>query len=279
MIAFINNQFIEEEKVTLGITDLSIQRGYGVFDFFRAGNNIPLFIDNHLDRFFNSAAMLRLQVPHSKEEIKDIISEMIKRNKMPESSFRLVLTGGYSPDYYELSSPNFIIIQQPVQMSGKEKFDQGSKIILYEYLRDLPQAKSINYLMGVYLQHELQQQKADDVLYYKDGHVLEFPRSNVFAVSKNGTVITPADNVLHGVTRMKVLEIAREKYAVEERAVTVDELKDAAEVFLTNTTKRLQPVLSIDGKTVGNGKPGEITTSLYKSFLKMEKALITVRVT
>jgi branched-chain amino acid aminotransferase len=276
MIAFINNQFIEEEKVTLGITDLSIQRGYGVFDFFRAGNNIPLFIDNHLNRFFNSAAMLRLQVPHSKEEIKDIISEMIKRNKMPESSFRLVLTGGYSPDYYELSSPNFIIIQQPVQMSGKEKFDQGSKIILYEYMRDLPQAKSINYLMGVYLQHELQQQKADDVLYYKDGHVLEFPRSNVFAVSKNGTVITPADNVLHGVTRMKVLEIAREKYAVEERAVTVDELKDAAEVFLTNTTKRLQPVLSIDGKTVGNGKPGEITTSLYKSFLQMEKTLITV---
>lgn len=276
MIAFINNQFIEEEKVTLGITDLSIQRGYGVFDFFRAGNNIPLFIDNHLNRFFNSAAMLRLQVPHSKEEIKDIISEMIKRNKMPESSFRLVLTGGYSPDYYELSSPNFIIIQQPVQMAGKEKFDQGSKIILYEYMRDLPQAKSINYLMGVYLQHELQQQKADDVLYYKDGHVLEFPRSNVFAVSKNGTVITPADNVLHGVTRMKVLEIAREKYAVEERAVTVDELKDAAEVFLTNTTKRLQPVLSIDGKTVGNGKPGEITTSLYKSFLQMEKTLITV---
>ncbi len=278
MIAFINSQFIEEEKVALGITDLSIQRGYGVFDFFRASNNIPLFIDNHLDRFFNSAAMLRLQVPHSKEEIKDIISEMIKRNKKPESSFRLVLTGGYSPDYYELSSPNFIILQQPVHLAGKEDFDKGIKIFLHEYMREFPQAKSINYLMGVYLQHELQQQKADDVLYYKDGNVLEFPRSNVFAVTKNGTVITPADNVLHGITRMKVLELAGEKYPVEERALTVDELKDASEVFLTNTTKRIHPVLSIDGKTVGNGKPGEITTSLYKSFLKMEKNLITVQV-
>lgn len=278
MIAFINNKFIEEEKASLGLTDLSIQRGYGVFDFFRASNYVPLFLNNHLDRFYQSAGILRLQPPKSREEIKNIISEMNTQNKMPESSFRLVLTGGYSPDYYELSSPNFIIIQQPVQMSGKEKFDQGSKIILYEYLRDLPQAKSINYLMGVYLQHELQQQKADDVLYYKDGNVLEFPRSNVFAVTKDGTVVTPADNVLHGITRMKVLELAREKYAVEERTVTVDELKNASEVFLTNTTKRLQPVLSIDGKTVGNGKPGEITTSLYKSFLLMEKNLITVQV-
>lgn len=276
MIAFINNQFTEEEKVSLGITDLSIQRGYGVFDFFRAANYVPFFIDDHLDRFFNSAAMLRLPVPHSKEEIKDIITEMIERNKTPDSSFRLVLTGGYSPDYYELSSPNFIIIQQPVHLAGKEDFDKGIKIFLYEHMRDFPQVKSINYLVGVYLQHEVQQQKADDVLYYKDNNILEFPRSNVFAVTKDGTVITPADNVLHGITRMKVLKLAREKYTVEERAVTVDELKNAAEVFLTSTTKRILPVLSMDGKIVGNGKPGEITNSLYKSFLLMEKALLTV---
>ena len=273
MIAFINNQFIEEEKISLGITDLSIQRGYGVFDFFRAANNIPLFINDHLDRFFHSAAMLRLPVPHTKEEIKDIIAEMAEKNNTPNSSFRLVLTGGYSPDYYKLSSPNFIILQQPVHLADKEDFDKGIKIILYEHMREFPQAKSINYLMGVYLQQELRQCQADDVLYYKDNNILEFPRSNVFAVTKDSTVITPADNVLHGITRMKVLQLAREKYKVEERAITVDELKNAAEVFLTNTTKRIIPVIEIDGKIVNNRKPGEITADLYNTFLKMENNL------
>lgn len=175
--------------------------------------------------------MLRLPPLHSREELKNIISEMIRQNNTPVSGIKMILTGGYSSDGYELSSPNFIITQQPVQLPGIEKFDKGLKIILYEYLRDLPHAKSINYLMGVYLQDKVQQYKADDVLYYKDGCILEFPRSNVFVVTKDQTVVTPGENVLHGITRMKVLELARKKYTVEERAVTVDELRNAAEVF------------------------------------------------
>ena len=273
MLAFINNEYIQEEQASLGITDLSIQRGYGVFDFFRAANNIPLFINDHLDRFFHSAAMLRLQVPHTREDIKHIIAEMMEMNKIADSSFRLVLTGGYSQDYFELLSPNFIILQQPVHLAGKEDFDKGIKIMLYEHLREFPQVKSINYLVGVYLQHEVKQRKADEVLYYKHNCILEFPRSNVFIVTKEGKVVTPAENVLKGITRMKVLEIAREKYIVEERAVTVDELKNAAEVFLTSTTKRIIPVIEIDRKLVNNGKPGDITSALYRSFLEMEREL------
>ncbi|MEJ7685466.1 MAG: aminotransferase class IV [Segetibacter sp.] len=278
MIAFVKNGFIEEEKASLGITDLSIHRGYGVFDFFRTSNYAPLFLDNYLDRFFRSAGMLRLQPPHTKKELKIIIREMIRQNKVPDSGFKMILTGGYSSDGYGLSSPNFFIIQQPVQLPGIEKFDKGLKIILYEYFRDLPNAKSINYLIGVYLQDKVQQQKADDVLYYKDGYILEFPRSNVFIVTKDHTVVTPAENVLHGITRMKVLEIAGEKYRVEERAITVDELRNAAEVFLTSTTKRILPVLTIDDKIIADGKPGEITTSLYQAFLEMEEGLVAAAV-
>ncbi len=274
MFAFVNNQFIEESKATLGITDLSIHRGYGVFDFFRTSNFIPFFLDHHLNRFFKSASLLRLQPTHSKEEIKEIIGELIRQNKVSDSGFKMILTGGYSPDGYELSSPNFIIVQQALQMSDKQKFDKGINIILHEYMREMPEAKSINYLMGVYLQEKVKQQKADDVLYYKEDAILEFPRSNVFAVTKDQVVITPAKNVLHGITRMKVLELARKKYRVEERAVTVEELKNAAEVFLTNTTKRILPVLAVDNKTIESGKPGEVTTALYQSFLKMESCLV-----
>lgn len=278
MIAFVNNLFIEESKATLGITDLSIQRGYGIFDFFRTSNYVPLFLDNYLDRFFKSAGALRLQSPHSREELKNIISEMIRKNKVPDSGFKMILTGGYSSDGYELSSPNFMIIQQPVQLPGIEKFDKGLKIILYEYMRDLPYAKSINYLMGVYLQDKIQQHKADDVLYHKDGNILEFPRSNVFIVTKEHTVVTPTENVLHGITRMKVIEMAGKQFKVEERAITVDELRNAAEVFLTSTTKPILPVLTIDNKMVGFGKPGEITTSLHQAFFEMEKALTAASV-
>lgn len=273
-MVFVNNGFLEEEKATLGITDLSIHRGYGIFDFFRTRNYIPIFLDDYLNRFYNSANLLRLPIPFSKPDLKNIISEMIRRNKVADAGFKMILTGGYSSDGYQLSSPNFIIIPQPVQMPDQEKFEKGSKIILHEYMREMPRAKSINYLVGVYLQQEVQQQKADDVLYYKDGYVLEFPRSNVFAVTKEGTVVTPAENVLWGITRSKVLELALKKYKVEERAITVDELKNAAEVFLTNTTKRIFPVLAIGDKNVSNGKSGEVTRELYKDFLQMENALV-----
>ena len=274
MIAFVNNEFIEQEKAMLGISDLSIHRGYGIFDFFRTSNFVPLFLDNHLDRFFRSAAFLRLESLYTRLEIKKIIREMIGRNNMPDSGFKLILTGGYSPDGFQPVSSNFIILQMPVKLPNEAVFNKGLKIITYEYLRDLPSAKSINYLMGVYLQDKIQQQQADDVLYYKEGCVLEFPRSNVFIVTKSQTVITPQSDVLHGITRMKVLELASEKYETEEGIVSVEELKNAAEVFLTSSTKRGFPVLSVNNVLVGDGKPGPVTTDLYRSFIKMERSML-----
>ncbi len=269
MIAYINGEFIEEEASVLQVSDLSIQRGFAIFDYFRIRNYIPLFFDQYLDRFFNSAAMLGLQPLHTKEELKDVINELIQRNNMAEAGFRMILTGGYSADGFEPASPNFIILQHPIQLPSKEKFSNGLNIVLHEYMRDLPQIKSTNYLIAIWLRDKLKQQKADDVLYTKDDVVLEFPRANVFAVTKSGTVITPGENVLKGITRMMVLQLAEKKYKVEKRQVTVNELYNAAEVFLTSTTKRILPVLKINGQII-SGKPGAITVDLYNSFLQLE---------
>ncbi len=269
MIAYINSEFIEEEASVLQVSDLSIQRGFAIFDYFRIRNYIPLFFDQYLDRFFNSAAMLGLQPLHTKEELKDVINELIQRNNMAEAGFRMILTGGYSADGFEPASPNFIILQHPIQLPSKEKFSNGLNIVLHEYMRDLPQIKSTNYMIAIWLRDKLKQHKADDVLYFKDDLVLEFPRANVFAVTKSGTVITPGENVLKGITRMMVLQLAEKKYKVEKRQVTVDELYNAAEVFLTSTTKRILPVLKINGQII-SGKPGAITVDLYNSFLQLE---------
>lgn len=271
MIAYINREFIEEKDTVLHTGDLSIQRGFAIFDFFRTRNFIPLFIDQYLNRFFNSAAMIDLQPLHTKEELKGVINELIFRNNIAESGFKMILTGGYSADSFEPASPNFIILQQPLQLPTEEKFHKGISIILHEYMRDLPKIKSTNYLMAIWLRDKLKQQKADDVLYVKDNVALEFPRANVFAVTKAGTVVTPEENVLNGITRMMVLQLAEKKYTVEKRPLTVEELYNAAEVFLTSTTRRILPVLKINDQIISEGKPGAITLDLYNSFLTLEE--------
>ena len=274
MIAFVNTQFIDEELATIGVGDMSIQRGYGLFDYFRTSNNYPLFIDDHLERFFHSAKVLRLQPLHTKGEIKSIIREMIRFNNIPDSGFRLILTGGYSPDNFRPVTPNFIIIQQPITLPSPEKIQKGLNIILHEYQRDVPEAKSINYLMSIFLLEKMRQQNADEILYHKDNFILEFPRSNIFIVTTENTVVTPSVNVLHGITRKRILELANREYVTEEREVTVEELKNAAEVFLTSTTKRIIPVVTIDNQKVGDGTPGVITKKLLSSFVEMEKNIL-----
>ena len=274
MIAFLNNEFIEEEKATLQVSDLSIQRGYAAFDFFRTKNYIPLFLDDYLDRFFNSISLLHLQAMHTREQLKAIIYELIQKNKLAESGIRMTLTGGYSPDSYELAQPNLIVTQQKIQLTAPEKFMAGLKIITHEYQRDLPEAKSINYLVGVWLQQKVKERNAADVLYHQQGFVSELPRSNIFIVTHDKKIITPSVNILHGITRLKVLELAAGKYKVETRTLYIDEIKEAAEVFMTSTTKRLLPVSQVDDTVIGNGKAGSITTLLNQDFVKMEDAFI-----
>ena len=275
MFAYINYQFIEEEKATLQVSDLAIQRGFGIFDFFRTRNYVPLFLEDYLDRFFNSAASLRLQPTHTREELKAIIQELLKRNNEPTSGIKMILTGGYSLDGYELPLlPNFIILQQKLQEPAADPFTLGIKVITHEYQRELPAVKSINYLMGVWLQQKVKEQQAADVLYFKNGIVSEFPRSNVFMITHDGKVVTPAENVLHGITRKQLLQLAAKKYPVEVRAVTINEIKAAAEVFLTSTTKRLLPIYQIDEMVIGSGKAGPITTLLYTDFITMEEQFL-----
>ena len=275
MLAYVNNQFIAEETATLQVSDLAIQRGFGIFDFFRTRNYIPLFLEDYLDRFFNSAAALRLQPTQNRQELTAIIDELIKKNNEPIAGIRIILTGGYSLDGYEPAlSPNLVMLQQKLKEPSPDQFVSGIKVITHEYQRELPTVKSINYLMGVWLQQKVKDQQAADVLYYKNGIVSEFPRANVFMITHDGKLVTPAENVLHGITRKQLLQLAAKKYTVEVRAVSIEEIKTAAEVFMTSTTKRLLPIYQIDEFVIGRGKAGPITTLLNADFIAMEEQLL-----
>lgn len=266
---YINNEFVLESDALLHISDLAIQRGYGVFDYLKTIDNQPIFLKEHLERFYYSAAQLHLPVLQTHQELTAIIEELIQRHHMGTSGIRLTLTGGYSPDGYNIASPNLIITQLPLNLPSLTAFDQGIRLATYEHLRPLPQVKSINYLMAVWLQPLLKQKGADDVLYHLNGVISECPRANFFTV-KDNVLITPDSNILLGITRHKLLALASKHYQVEERPVTLDELKDCQEAFIASTTKQILPVTAIDDHLINKGQPGPATRQLYKALLDLQ---------
>jgi D-alanine transaminase/branched-chain amino acid aminotransferase len=272
MVAYFNDRFVNNDEAKLHVSDLSMQRGYAVFDFFRTMNGVPLFIGDHLDRFYTSAAGLHLAINKSPEELKSIVQELIKRSSLSEAGIRIMLTGGYSADSYHPVLPNLLITCNLVKTATPNDFEKGLSVITYEHQRELPHIKSINYLMAVWLQPLLKEKQVDDILYYNKESITEFPRSNVFILTTDNKLVTPARNILHGITRKKILSFATEIMPVEERNITIDELMNAKEVFSTATTRKILPVIKIDNRLMSEGKPGTITTTLYQKFLALEQS-------
>ena len=147
----------------------------------------------------------------------------------------------------------------------------GIKLLSYEYQRLLPHIKSINYLYAVYLEQELKKANALEPLYYTQESVRETSRANIMAVF-NGKIITPSEKILGGITRNKIIH--RLGVDVEERNISLDEMKSADEVFICGTTKRALGVVQIDDKVIGNGKPGNITMMIREKLFEMEERLI-----
>jgi D-alanine transaminase/branched-chain amino acid aminotransferase len=274
MAVFLNDRFLDDQDAQLPIADLSIQRGYAIFDFFRTVHARPLFLEDHLERFYASAVAMGLAIKQHPDELQAILLELIEKSALQEAGVRLMLTGGNSPDGFSVADANLLLSCKPVQTADAATFSRGIQVLSYEYQRDLPHIKSINYQMAIWLQPFLKEKKADEVLYQQNGVVTEFPRANVFMVAKDNTLLTPAKAVLAGITRKKVLALAPKIMSVTERDISITELENAAEVFLTSTTRRLLPVVRVNGKTIGAGEPGPFTRRLYAQFLTLEKEMV-----
>lgn len=272
--AFVNGAFLPLSQATLHISDLAIQRGYGIFDYFKASGQVPLFLDDYLDRFYTSASLMYLEVPYTKDELRAIISQLLQQNSIAESGVKMILTGGYSENSFDIAAANLIIQQQPLQMPSAAKVQQGISIITHEYLRDFPVIKTINYTMGIRLLHHMREQNAEETLYVSDGVVTEFPRCNFFIVTKENTLVTPAHNILRGITRKNILALAAKKYKIEERDISLAEVYAAQETFLTSTTKRILPIVQVNGKQIGTGTPGPVTLGLLQDLIALEHATV-----
>lgn len=258
-----NGKLILEDKAQLGINDLSIVRGYGIFDYFKTVNNIPIFLEDNLNRLFNSAKLMDLPIAYSKEEIRQQIDQLIEINNIPSSGIKILVTGGYSPDGYSIAEPNFIITQHLLTRNISQEIE-GIKLHLFEFHRPFGLVKSIDYVMGIQALKIAKSKGADDVLYIQNGIISECPRANFFLVTEDNKLITTVNDVLEGITRKKIIELAQGKYEFELRDVTIDDLQSAKEAFICSTTKNITAINAIVGYKEFTSGAGIITRELQQ---------------
>jgi D-alanine transaminase/branched-chain amino acid aminotransferase len=263
-ICFIHDQFLPLSQANVPVSDLGLQRGYGVFDFFRVKGNSALFLDAHLDRFYHSAEYMHLPIPLERAQLKEKIQELINRNRFSDSGVRMTLTGGASPDGYQPGIPHFMMVQQAIVPPPDRISDAPYVLMRYEHQRQLPMVKSTDYLMAVWLQPSVREAGAQDVLYTSQGWIRECPRSNIFLVTASGTLVTPASHMLKGITRANILQAAQTIMPVEERDLHIDELATAREVFVSSTTKRIIPVTKIDQSFTATYNSESYCTRLFE---------------
>lgn len=265
---YLNGEILPSEKAQLHVSDLGLLRGYGIFDFFRAIDGQPIFIEDHLDRFENSAKLMGLPIPESRDKLREIIYEIIRLNPQKLLGVKMIMTGGYSEDGYTPSSKsNLVVIGKPFEFKPA---DVGMKLMSMEYRREIPEIKTLNYIVPIRAIQQMKAVGADDVLYYKDSKISESSRSNIFIV-KDKKVITPVDGALFGVTRKHILNFAKNHFEVEERDVTTQEFWEADEVFTTGSTKRIIAITQADNHVFSDGKVGTIIKKLQELFLEEER--------
>jgi branched-chain amino acid aminotransferase len=265
---YLNGEILPTEKAQIHVSDLGLVRGYGIFDFFRAIDGQAVFIEDHLDRFENSAKLMGLPIPESRDRLREIIHEIIRLNPYKLLGVKMIMTGGYSEDGYTPSpKSNLIVMGKPFEFKPA---DVGMKLMSLEYRREIPEIKTLNYIVPIRALQQMKSVGADDLLYHQNGKISESSRSNIFIV-KNEKIITPLDGALFGVTRKHILNFAKNYFTVEERDVSTQEYFEADEVFTTGSTKRIVSIKQTDNQTFSDGKVGKITKKLQELFLEEEK--------
>lgn len=270
-IFYIDGEFVREEDATIAASDLSVLRGYGVFDYMRTYNGHPFYLDAHLDRLSNSAQLIGLQLPHSQDEIRQIILDTIARNNHEEYNVRIVVTGGSSPDnIIPIGESRLLVYITPFKPMPQEWYTDGIKVVTEHSERAIPQAKTINYIPAIIALNRASAVQALDAIYVTpDGHVLEGTTTNIFAFIGD-TLVTAEDGILHGITRRVALQLAAEQFKVETRPLLLDELLKADEVFLTSSNKEICPIRQVDDQVFT--APGPNTQRLMAAFTAYAKA-------
>jgi len=277
-LIYINGDLVPESEAKISVFDHGFLYGDGVFEGIRAYKGVVFKLREHIERLYDSAKFLKIEIPMSKEELIEAILETIRKNGLTDCYIRVVVTRGVGDlglDPRKCGKPSIIIIAKPMgPLLGKK----AVSLMISSVRRDgvdatNHQAKSLNYLNSILAKLEAISAGADDAIMLDNrGFVSEATGENVFIV-KNGKIMTPppTSGVLLGITRNCIIELARKLgYEVMERELTPFELITADEVFLTGTAAEIVPVESVNGRKIGTRVPGPVTERLIKEFEKLK---------
>jgi len=281
ILVYIDGEYYPKSEAKISVFDHGFLYGDGVFEGIRAYNGIVFKLKEHIDRLYSSARAIMLEIPLSKEEMIEAVLETLRKNDLRDAYIRLVITRGIGDlglDPRKCPKPSVIIIAVPLlRLYDEEKRRQGISMIVSWTRRDPVDAtsheiKSLNYLNSILAKIEANNAGVDEALILDaNGYICEATGENIFIV-KNGKLYTPprTSGALPGITAGVIKRIAKKLgYEVIERNLTVTELYEADEAFLTGTGAEIMPIREVNRRKIGEGKMGPITEKILEEFKRI----------
>ncbi len=283
MKVYINGTIYDKHDAKISVFDHGLLYGDGVFEGIRSYGGKVFRLQQHLDRLWDSAKALWLEIPIGKEQMGRDIYSMLKTNGIDDGYVRVVVTRGcgtlgLGPD--RCHDPQVIIIADTIALYPKEFYEKGLTIVTVSTLRNHPAAlspriKSLNYLNNILAKIEgIQAGCIEALMLNHKGEVAECTGDNIFLVHK-GCVLTPPNEagILEGITRDAVMTLAREAgYEMRVTPLTKHDVYIADECFLTGTAAEVVPVVKVDSRPIGDGRPGPVTRQLMQRFHEMARS-------
>lgn len=271
MVVLLNNSFIDRSEAKVDIEDRGYQFGDGVYEVIRVYDGQFFKLDQHIERLYNSAKAIELVIPHPKRELISLLEELIKRTNLSTGYVYLQYTRGEAARNHAFPTECTAVLSAYVNEKPRPEamMEQGMNVITADDVRwMLCHIKSLNLLGAVLANQKAKSGGKDEAILHRDGIVTECSLSNCFIIKNNTLYTHPANNlILNGITRQVVIELAKkEGIPVVEESFVLEALMDADEVFASGTTIEVMPIVSIDDKPVGDGKPGKITNQLQQLF-------------
>jgi branched-chain amino acid aminotransferase len=282
MKIYIDGKYYDEQNAKISVFDHGLLYGDGIFEGIRAYHGRVFKLKEHIDRLFYSAKAILLSIPLSHEEMMRAVVATCRENQIRDGYIRLIVTrgvGGLGLNPNRCKHPSVIVIADKIQLYPVEMYERGLDIITVPTVRNLhsalnPAIKSLNYLNNILAKIEANQGGCEEaIMLNSEGYVSECTGDNVF-ILKAGQMFTPplSAGALYGITRGVVIDLAKQQgIAVSEPNLTRYDMFNADECFLTGTGAELIPVVKIDGRVIGNGKPGPVTKSLVEKYKALTK--------
>ena len=283
MKVYINGKFYEKKDAKISVFDHGFLYGDGVFEGVRSYNRLVFKLKEHIDRLFESAQSICLEIPLTKERLVKAVRDTLRVNKLDNAYIRLIVSRGEGDLGLDprkcKGNASVVIIADRIALYPQKLYKEGMEIITVPTIRNLPEAlnpqiKSLNYLNNILAKIEAINCGYEEAIMLDSlGYVAECTGDNIFIVKRNELYTPPqCMGTLRGITRDTILEIASKKgIGVHEHVIPRHEVYIADECFLTGTAAEVIPVVKVDGRKIGSGKPGSLTLRLIREFRKSTK--------